>query len=119
SITRPAHIYLQSGNGPAPTPFASTTITVGSAPGFYTATFASPVSVNGTFYVGYENSPNGVISNLNSGDTGSGYYRSSAANNFQLSGLVQHPAWRVACTGGGTLTPSIGNDGLPILSSSY
>jgi len=119
SITRPAHIYLESGNEPASTPFATTTITVGPNPGFYTATFASPVSVSGTFYVGYENSPSGVISNLNSGANGIGHYRNAGSGNWNQSGLVQRPSWRVNCSGGGALSPSLGNAGLPILNSSY
>ena len=48
TITRPAHIYGDAGGGPTSTPIASTTITVNSAPGFYTATFNSPVTVSGT-----------------------------------------------------------------------
>jgi choice-of-anchor B domain-containing protein len=119
TITRPAHLYLEAGNEPASTPFASTTITVGTAPGFYTATFASPVSVNGTYYIGYENSPNGVISNLNAGANGIGHYRNAGNGNWNQSSLVQRPSWRVNCTGGGALTPSLGNTGLPILNSSY
>ena len=101
SITRPAHLYLELGNGPASTPFAS------------------PVPVNGTFYIGYENSPNGVISNLNAGTNGIGHYRTPVTGNWNQSGLVQRPSWRVNCTGGGALTPSLGNAGLPILNSSY
>jgi choice-of-anchor B domain-containing protein len=119
TITRAAHIYAQNGSGPASTPLASTTITVGGTPGFYTATFAAPVAVNGTFYVGYENANNGIISNLTSGDSGAGYFRASAANNWNLSGLVQQPSWRVSCTGGGPLTPSLGNVGTPNLNSVY
>ena len=119
SITRPAHLYLASGNGPASTPFATTTITVGTTPGFYTATLGAPVTVNGTFYVGYENSPNGVISNLNAGATGVGHYRTAVSGNWNQSGLVDRPSWRVQCSGGGTVTPSLGNSGLPILSSTY
>jgi len=118
-LTRPAHIYLQSGNGPASTPFASTTITINPAPGFYTATFASPVTVSGTFYIGYENSPDGVISNLQSGASGVGHYRTAGSGNWSQSGLVQRPSWRVNCSGGGTVSPSLGNLGLPTLNSTY
>jgi hypothetical protein len=100
-------------------PAGSTTITVGTTPGFYTATFAAPVAVNGTFYVGYENSPNGVISNLNAGDAGIGYYRTAVTGNWSQSGLVEAPSYRVNCTGGAALVPSLGNAGIPILNSSY
>jgi len=119
-ITRPAHIYLPSGGGPSGTPLASTTITVGTSPGFYTATFASPVAVSGTFYIGYENSPGGVISNLSSGATGTGYYRTAVTGNWSQSSLVQRPSWRVDCgQSGGFATPAIGNNGLPSIGTTY
>ena len=120
TITRPAHIYLPSGGGPSGTPVATTTITVGTTPGFYTATFAAPVSVSGTFYIGYENSPGGVISNLNGGAAGVGYYRTAVTGSWNQSGLVNSPSWRVDCgQGSGFSAPEIGNVGLPSLGSSY
>lgn len=118
-LTRPAHIYADTGSGPATTPIASTTITVGTAPGFYTATFSAPVTVTGNFFVGYDNSNDGVISNLNSGANGIGHYRNAVTGSWNQSGLVQRPSWRVTCSGGGTVTPSIANVGLPILNSGY
>ncbi|HEB53907.1 MAG TPA: hypothetical protein ENI87_11700, partial [bacterium] len=120
TITRPAHIYLLNGSLPSTTPFASTTITVGGSPGFYTATFASPVTVTGTFFVGYENSPGGVISNLISGQSGTGYYRIAVTGSWSQSNLVQRPSWRVNCSAtSGFLTPALGNQGLPQLGGSY
>ncbi len=119
-LIRPAHIYLPSGGGPSGTPLASTTITVGTTPGFYTATFATPVNVSGTFYIGYENSPGGIISNLNSGATGTGFYRDAVSGSWSQSSLVQRPSWRVDCGGSsGFATPEIGNAGLPSLGTSY
>jgi choice-of-anchor B domain-containing protein len=118
TIVRPAHLYLASGGGPASTPFATTTITVGTTPGFYTATFGSPVSVNGTFYVGYENSPSGIISNLTSGSNGTGHYRTAVTGNWSQSGLVQRPSYRVSCVQQ-AVAPALGNNGLPILSQTY
>ena len=91
TITRPAHIYAASGGGPSNTPLATTTITVGATPGFYTATFPTPVAVSGTFYIGYENSPGGVISNLNAGATGTGYYRTAVTGNWNQTGIVDRP----------------------------
>ena len=121
TITRPAHIYAANGNGPAATPLASTTITVLASPGFYTATLAAPVIVNGDFYVGYENSPGGVISNLTAGASGVGFYRTAGSgNNFIQSGLVNRPSYMVNCNPV-TLyeTPAMGNVGLPVLGSTY
>ncbi|MFN3242568.1 MAG: choice-of-anchor B family protein [Planctomycetota bacterium] len=119
TITRPAHVYASTGNGPDTTPLASTTITVSPSAGFYTATLASPVTVNGTFYIGYENSPDGVISNLTGGAGGVGHYRTAVTGNWSQSGLVQRPSYRVTCTGGNTIVPELGNAGSPILGSSY
>ncbi|MCK5944762.1 MAG: hypothetical protein KAI24_22425, partial [Planctomycetes bacterium] len=119
TITRPAHIYASTGNGPSSTPLASTTITVSPSAGFYTATFSPPVTVSGTFYIGYENSPGGIISNLSAGANGVGYYRTAVTGNWSQSGLVQRPSWRVTCSGGATLVPRLGNVGVPSLGSSY
>ncbi|MGK0202457.1 MAG: serine protease AprX [Planctomycetota bacterium] len=119
-LSRPAHIYADAGGGPAATPLATTTMMVGTTPGFYTATFATPVAVSGTFYIGYENSPGGIISNLNAGATGTGYYRTAVTGNWSQSGLVVRPSWRVSCGGGaGFATPQLGNSGLPSIGSSY
>lgn len=119
-LTRPAHIYSASGAGPNATPLASTTITIGTTPGFYTATFAAPVAVSGTFYIGYENSPSGIISNLTTGTTGTGFFRTAPSGAWSQSGLVQRPSWRVDCGGiAGFSSPELGNAGLPALGSSY
>lgn len=120
--TRPVHIYPQVNGGPGSSPIASTTITLGGTAQFYTATFANPVPVNGTFYLGLDSSSNNVIiCSLTAGATGSGYYRDlvNGPANWTLSGLVDRPSYRVQCTGGGTITPNLGNQGLPTLGSSY
>ncbi len=120
TITRPAHIYGDAGGQPASTPLASTTITVQSAPGFYTATFASPVTVTGNFYIGYENSPNGYVSNLNSGTNGTGYYRTAVTGNWSQSSLVQRPSWRVNCQATAAFyVPAMGVIGMPRIGQTY
>ncbi|MCK5942055.1 MAG: choice-of-anchor B family protein [Planctomycetes bacterium] len=122
TLSRPVHIYPQAGNGPAANPIASTTVTIGPSAQFYTATFNSPVTVSGTFYIGLDSSPNNVIiCSLTSGASGTGYYRDlvNGPANWTLSGLVDRPSYRVNCTGGSTLTPAIGNAGLPTLNSTY
>jgi len=120
--TRPVHIYPQVNGGPGSTPIASTTITLGSQAQFYTATFASPVPVNGTFYLGLDSSSNNVvICSLTSGTSGVGFYRDlvNGPVNWTQSGLVDRPSYRVQCSGGGTITPNLGNQGLPTLGSTY
>ena len=119
SLSRPAHIYASTGNGPSNWPLATTTISVGTTPGFYTAFFPAPVTVNGTFYIGYENSPGGFISNLQAGAGGTGFYRTAVTGAWSQSALVQRPSWRVNCFGGSAVVPKLGNNGSPILGSSY
>jgi hypothetical protein len=120
TIIRPAHIYAANGSGPSNTPLASTTITVGTTPGFYTATLTSTVQVTGNFYVGYENSPGGVISNLTTGTAGTGYYRTAVSGTFSQSGLVDFPSYRVTCNPVTVyLTPAIGINGAPQLGTTY
>jgi len=120
TITRPAHIYSDVGGQPSSTPLASTTITVNTAPGFYTATLASPVSVSGSFYVGYENSPNGIISELTGGQNGVGFYRTAVTGNWSQSGLVDFPSYRITCTTTPEFaTPTLSNVGLPALGTAY
>lgn len=123
NVQVPAHIYLDNNGAPDATPTASTTVTVGSTPGFYTATFSPPVQVSGTFYLGLDtSSQNAYISTLTSGASGSGWYRDqiNGPSNWTGSGLVQRPAWRVFCqpqTAG--KVPALGFDGLPQLGTSY
>ena len=122
TVTRPVQIYADSNGGPAATPIASTTITIGPAAQFYTATFATPVSVSGTFYLALDSSSNNVIlCSLNNGTSGNGYWRDvpNGTPNWTLSGLIDNPSYRVSCSGGGTLVPSLGNSGLPTLGSTY
>jgi len=123
TLVRPAHIYPDVGGVPGATPIASTTVTVGPTAQFYTATFATPVPVSGTFYLGLDSSSNNVvISSLTAGASGIGFYRDQVNGpaNWTQSGLVDRPCYRVQCTGAGTfLTPAVGNAGLPQLGGSY
>ena len=123
TVSVPAHIYLDDNGAPEATPAASTTVQVGGTEGFYTATFSPPVSVDGTFYIGLDTSAqNAYISNLTSGDSGGGYYRDlvNGPNDWTGSGLVQRPAWRVACQPAAAgLVPTLGFGGLPQPGASY
>jgi len=122
NVTVPAHIYLDNG-GPQSSPVATTTITVGGTPGFYTATFSQPVPVTGTYYLGFDSSSQNVyLSNLTSGSPGVGYWRDPANGtpNWTQSGLIDQPAWTVSCQASSAfLTPSIGITGTPTLGQTY
>jgi len=121
TVTAPAHIYAQSGSLPAATPLASTTIAIGATAGFYTATFAAPVNVTGTFYVSVDSSAqNIVLSQLTAGSNGSACWRTPVTGSWSQSGLITRPAWRIQCAGGSLFaTPALANAGLPILGGSY
>jgi hypothetical protein len=117
----PAHIY--PGANPGSVPLASTTITIGPNSAFYTATFSSPVNVNGSFCIGVDSSAQTVyINSLTSGASGVGFYRDliNGPAAWTQSGLTDFPSWRITCSGAGSnLTPSIGNVGVPSLSTTY
>ena len=123
TLTVPAHIYPSAGGGPAATPVASTTITVGPAAQFYTATFSSPVPVNGTFYLGLDSSSNNIIINsVSSGASGTGFYRDqvNGPQNWTQSGLVDRPSYRVSCQAPATnVVPKMGGQGVPQLGATY
>jgi hypothetical protein len=121
TITRPAYLFASNGASPSATPLASTTITVDAAAGFYTATLAAPVVVNGNFYIGYENSPGGVISTLTSGSAGVGFYRTAGSgSNFAQSGVVTAPSYKVNCNPVTVYeTPAMGINGTPALGTTY
>ncbi|MFK7741095.1 MAG: S8 family serine peptidase [Planctomycetota bacterium] len=123
NVLVPAHIYPAAGGAPSATALASTTVQVGAAQGFYTATLSTPVNVTGDFYIGFDTiAQNIYVTTLTSGASGIGFYRDpvNGPTAWTQSGLVQNPAWIVNCTGPGTqLAPSIGNSGLPQLGSSY
>lgn len=123
NVTCPASIYLESNGEPQANPIATTTITVGSTPGFYTATFAQPVLVSGTYYLGFNTSSNNVYLNtLNSGASGSAFWRDPANGtpNWTQSGLIQRPSWRVNCQSATNfITPKMGVIGTPQLGTTY
>jgi len=123
NITVPAHIYLDAGGSPAANPVASTTVVVSATPGFYTATFSQPVSVSGSYYLGFDTSSNNVYLNtLTAGTSGVGFWRDPANGtpNWTQSGLIQRPSWRVNCQNATSfLVPVIGVSGTPQLGTTY
>ena len=123
NVTCPASIYLDDNGTPEATPVATTTIVVGSQPGFYTATFSQPVPVSGRYYLGFNTSSNNVFLNtLNSGASGTAFWRDPANGvpNWTQSGLIQRPSWRVTCQNiGNFVTPAMGVVGTPQLGATY
>ncbi|MFN3240539.1 MAG: hypothetical protein ACE37K_03400 [Planctomycetota bacterium] len=117
-VTVPARIYGVQGNVPGPTPLATTTMTIGATPGFYTATFDPPIQVPANFYIGIDNTPQTTyLSDLSAGNVNLGYARTG---NGPWSFQIMRPSWTVDCTNQPlNLTPSASADALPILGTTY
>ncbi|MCB9883891.1 MAG: S8 family serine peptidase [Planctomycetes bacterium] len=116
---RPVHIYTSLSSGASPV--ASSTMSIGPTPGFYRASFPTPVSVGSSFYLVIDvSSQNVVVPNLTSGATGVAFYRSPSASNWTYAAAVTRPAWRVDCTAGTHyFVPTLGHNGTPVLGTSY
>jgi len=117
-ITVPARIYGVAGNLPAATPLATTTMTIGGTPGFYTATFDPPVAVPPFFYIGVDNTgQDSYLSDLTTGLVNLGYSRTG---NGPWSFQIMRPSWSVNCTTDPLFpSPTASADALPIIGSSY
>lgn len=115
-----AYIYGASGSGPATSPLATTSVVIGSTPGFYGGSFGSPVSIPaGNFYIGINHSAQTTyLSNLSAGATSVAHYRSTpGSGSWSQSTLVTRPSVRALCTGGGGsfLVPSLEVSGNPTI----
>ena len=119
SVSLPVAIYRASGSGPASTPVATSTMTVGGSEAFYKATFNPPVTIpaNTTFFVAMTHNNQSYISSVTGGTPGAGYWLNGS---WSLSSLATAPSYRVLCSGGGSKnavpvfevegTPEIGMD---------
>ena len=118
-ITVPAYIYASAGAVPSINPIATTSITIGPTAGFYTATFATPVAVNGTYFVAIDSTnQNIVLSDMLSGTFNLSYTR--PANGGSWSFQLMRPSWNVRCTSQPLYpTPALDTDALPQLGSTY
>ncbi len=118
-----AYIYADSNGQPANSPLATGIMKIGSTAGFYKATFAAPVNVNGKFYISLDHSAqNTVLSNLSSGSPGGGYYRRTpVTGSWSASGIIRIPSYKVNCVGGGggNAVPQIGSNGVAEISRSF
>jgi len=119
SVTVPAYIYGLSGNSPDNVPLATTTMTIGGTPGFYTATFSSPVLTGNVFYIGVDSTAqNVVLSDLTTGTFNIGYWRTGPGAPWTLQ--VMKPSWTVQCTSQPLFpTPVLDSDALPLIGTTY
>lgn len=115
TVTVPARIYV--GTTPGVAPVATTTMTVGGSPGFYTATFDPPVNVPGAYYIGIDTSALDVyLAELQAGSINVAYSRTNTSAPWVVS--VTRPSYRVLCAAEYKV-PSLTNDGLPVLGGSF
>lgn len=115
NISQTARLYLGTAAGPTDPAIATTTMQIGGIPGFYTATFASPVAIpaGSTFYVTVTHNNASYVPTLSSGTSGPGFYR-NASNVWTQSGLLTEPSFRVNCAGGTqTAVPQFDLTGVP------
>ena len=119
SVNVEARIYATGGSlPPLTTPLATTTMTITGAAGFHRATFSPPVTVNGPFYVAFDNSAQNVyVSELTTGSSGIAYSRLGAGT-WTLR-LVRCSFVVECATTPQFLVPTLGNTGLPELGTSY
>jgi hypothetical protein len=118
-VTVPAYIYGLAGSYPSATPIATGSITVGAAPGFYTATFPAPVATGSVFFIGLDTTNQDIVlSDMSAGTYGLGYTRASPATSWSYQ--LMKPSWNVRCT---TLplfpVPVLDTDALPLIGSTY
>ena len=118
-VTVPAYIYAAAGSLPGASPIATTSITIGTTPGFYTATFASPVTVTGSFFIAVDSTnQNVVLNDLAAGAYNLGYTRTGPAATWVFQ--LMRPSWSVRCTNQALFpTPAIDTDALPLIGTTY
>ena len=121
SVTVGAYLYADAGGTPAASPLATTTITIGSTPGFYTATFGTPVTVSGSFHLGVDHSAqNTYLATLTAGSPGSGHYRRPPlTGTWAASSIINFPAFRVQCGSISNAVPTIGHDSVALINRSF
>jgi len=122
TITVPAHLYAippgsSPGSAPEPVPVASTTMTIGSTPGFYRATFAAPAFAFGEVYIAVDSSAqSSLASDLTSGSWQVSWSRSGAG---AWTPSLRRSSWRLQCAGAGLAVPEVGVNGSPVIGSVY
>ena len=123
-VVVPAHVYgtpagQPLGVMPELVPIASTTMTIGSTPGFYRATFSVPAFGFGEVYLAIDSAGQStLISNLTEGSQQLAWSRSGAGQAWTPT--VLRPSWRIRCAGPAQYDPPmIGIAGEPSIGSVY
>lgn len=114
-VTVAARLY--SGSVPGLNPIATTTMTVGGTPGFYTATFATPVAVSGVYCVGIDTSAlNVVLPILTGGSLTVAYSRPNAGSSWSVAAV--RGSYIINCSPTYKV-PELSATGLPSLGASF
>jgi len=121
-----AHLYLQAQatSTPAIAPVAASSVLVGTTPGFYTATFATPISVNAgdKMFVSMETSQV-LVSNITGGTPASATSERPrfGTGSWQTATSTYAPSYQILCEGGGPpgATPTTTNSNLPVIGTSF
>jgi hypothetical protein len=93
-------------------PLATTTVTIGSAPGFYRATFAAPVAMPvGQFWTTVNHYRTSFVSQLTGGSQTGAFYRGSLGSLWERTTTVRRPAVRVICDSGPGAVPALAISG--------
>ncbi|MFK7739329.1 MAG: hypothetical protein AB8H80_03325 [Planctomycetota bacterium] len=91
-----AYVFAATGSQPAGAPLATTMATIGATQGSYTASFANPPTVNGAFYIGFDNTAQNIVLNdMVSGSAGLAYERAGSGAPWSLK--IVRPNWSVRC----------------------
>ena len=110
-------LYLDGGGVPAATPTATGTMSVSNTPGFYSTSFATPVSLpaNTTFYIaGDFTNEAAFLPQLFGSTSGVGFFNN---NGWARSGVLTNPSFRLLCDG--TSMPTFGALDGPFIDEPY
>jgi len=123
-VVVPAHVYgtpqgQPAGVMPDLVPIASTTMTIGTTPGFYRATFAVPAFGFGDVYLAIDSSGQSTyVSNLTEGTQQLAWSRSGAGQAWTPT--IVRASWRIRCAGPAQFDPpALAISGEPTLGSVY
>jgi serine protease AprX len=115
TVVVPAKIY--QGTVPGIAPLATTTMSITSTAGFHTATFASPVVVNGSFCIALElTAGNVLIGDQMVGSLNVVYTRPGPGVSWALD--IVRAGWSVTCSPTYKVA-ELTNSGLPVIGTSY
>jgi len=116
TITTPTFLYDADSAGKPGKTLATGSIKIGTATGWYTTMFTTPVMIqpNTKFFISYTPVASTMMFPfLNTGANGTHYWHSPTSASWSGPFSTVKWAWRVLCPGGPMQAPVLGNSGLP------